>query len=50
MLQLKRAVDRGSYVAHDPVSFIPVLEVEITEAGEVTYRVHEGDLGVRLRP
>lgn len=50
VMQLKRAVDRGSYVAHDPVSFIPVLEVEITEAGEVTYRVHEGDLSVRLRP
>ena len=50
VLQLKRAVDRGSYVAHDPVAFIPVLEVEISEAGEVTHDVYEGDLGARLRP
>ena len=49
VLRLKRAVDKGSYVRHDEVGFIPVLQVEISEAGAVTYQVYEGDLGVRLR-
>ena len=50
VLRLKRAEDKGSYVAHDEVAFIPVLHAEISDAGEVTYQVYEGDLGVRLRP
>ncbi|MCY3785071.1 MAG: hypothetical protein OXG79_14985 [Chloroflexi bacterium] len=50
VLRLKRAEDKGSYVAHDEVGFIPVLQVEISATGAVTYQVYEGDLGVRLRP
>ena len=50
VLRLKRAVDKGSYVAHDEVGFIPVLQVEVSEAGDVAYEVFEGDLGARLRP
>lgn len=50
VLRLKRAVDKGSYVRHDEVGFIPVLQVEISEAGEVAYEVFEGDLNARLRP
>ena len=35
-LRLLRATDRGSYVAQDEVAVIPLLQIEITEAGEVT--------------
>ena len=50
VLRLNRAVDRGRHVAHDPVAFIPVMQVEISESGDVAYEVYEGDLGARLRP
>ena len=50
VLRLKRAVQRDNFVAHDDVGFIPVLQVEISEAGDVRYDLHEGDLDVRLRP
>ena len=49
VLRLKRAVDKGSYVAHDEVAFIPVLQVEISESGDVAYEVFKGDLNARLR-
>jgi hypothetical protein len=48
VLQLKRAEDRGSYVAHKPVAFIPVLAVEISEWGGVSYEVYQGDLNAKL--
>ena len=50
VLRLNRAVDRGSHVAHEPVAFIPVLRVELSESGDMTYEVYEGDLNARLRP
>lgn len=50
VMRLIRAVDRGGYVAHEHVGFIPLLRVEISEAGEVAYEVFEGDLNARLRP
>ncbi len=50
VMRLIRAVDRGSYVAHEHVGFIPLLQVEVSEAGEVAYRVFEGDLNARLWP
>ena len=50
VLRLIREVDRGSYVAHEHVGFIPVLQVEISESGDVAFEVFEGDLNARLRP
>ena len=50
VLRLKRATDKGSYVAHDEVAFIPVLQMEISEAGDMVVEVFEGDLNARLRP
>ena len=40
VMRLIRAVDRGSYVAHEHVGFIPLLQVE----------VFDGDLNARLWP
>ena len=50
VLRLIRAVDRGSYVAHEHVGFIPLLHVVISEAGDVEVEIFEGDLNARLRP
>ena len=50
VMRLIRAVDRGGYVAHEHVGFIPLLQVEVSAAGEVAYRLFEGDLDARLRP
>ena len=49
VLRLNRAVDRGDHVLHEPVGLVPVMQVEISEAGDVAYEVYEGDLGARLR-
>ena len=49
VLRLKRAVDKGGYVAHDEVAFIPVLQVVISEAGEMVVEIFEGDLNAKLR-
>ena len=49
-LRLIRAVHRGTYVAQEQVAFIPVMQMEISESGDVAYEVYEGDLGARLRP
>ena len=50
VMRLIRAVDRGSYVAHEHVGFIPLLQVDISEDSDVAYEVYEGDLNARLRP
>ncbi|MCY4110712.1 MAG: hypothetical protein OXF96_02085 [Chloroflexi bacterium] len=49
-MRLIRAVDRGGYVAHEHVGFIPLLRVDISESGDVAVEVFEGDLNARLRP
>ena len=50
VLRLIREVDRGTYVAHEPVAFIPVMQLAISESGDVAYEVYQGDLSARLRP
>ena len=50
VMRLIREVDRGTYVAHEHVGFIPVLQVEISESGDAAFEVYEGDLNARLRP
>ncbi len=50
VLRLIREVDRGTYVAHEHVGLIPVLQFKISENAEVSYTVYEGDLSARLRP
>ena len=50
VMRLIRAVDRGSYTAHEHVGFIPLLQVAISETGDVALEVFEGDLNARLRP
>lgn len=50
VMRLIRAVDRGSYTAHEHVGVIPLLQVEISAAGDVVVEVFEGDLNARLRP
>ena len=50
VMRLIRAVDRGGYVAHEHVGFIPMLRVDISESGTVAVEVFEGDLNARLRP
>ena len=47
-LRLAGKVDRGSYVAHEPVAFVPVVQMRVSANGEVTHRVYEGDLAARL--
>ncbi len=49
-MRLIRAVDRGGYVAHEHVGFIPLLRVDISESGDAMVEVFEGDLNARLRP
>lgn len=50
VMRLIRAVDRGSYVAHEHVGFIPVLQAAVSNDGDVAYEVYAGDLNARLRP
>ena len=50
VLRLIRAVDHVTYVAQEPVAFIPVMHMEVSESGEVSYEVYEGDLNAKLRP
>ena len=51
VMRLIRAVDRGSYVAHEHVGFIPLLQVEDSGGrGEVMVEIFEGDLNAKLRP
>lgn len=47
-LRLSGKVDRGSYVAHEPVAFVPVMILRVSANGEVAHRVFEGDLAARL--
>jgi hypothetical protein len=49
-MRLIRAEDRGSYVANEHVGFIPLLQVEVSDAGEVLYWVFDGDLNAKLWP
>ena len=50
VMRLIRAVDRGSYVAHEHVGNIPLLQVDVSDDGDVAYEVYAGDLNARLRP
>ncbi len=43
-LRLVRDEDRGTWVAQEDAAFIPVLLIEVSEAGEVSYRVYEDRL------
>ena len=49
VLRLIRGVDRVTYVAQEPVAFIPVMQMEVSESGEVSYVVYDGDLNAKLR-
>ena len=49
VLRLTRAVDRVTYVAHEQAAFIPVMQLEISESGDLSYEVYEGDLNAKLR-
>ena len=44
VVRLIREVDRGTYVGHKEAAYIPVMQMEITNQGEVLSRVFEGDL------
>ena len=48
-LRLVRDEDRGTYVAQEDAAFIPVLLIEVSEAGEVSYRVYQDPLAVSPR-
>ena len=50
VLRLTRAVDRVTYVAHEQAAFIPVMQLEISESGDLSYAVYEGDLNAKLKP
>ncbi len=50
VMRLIRAVDRGSYVAHEHTGFIPLLQVDVSDDGGVAYEVYAGGLNARLRP
>ncbi len=49
VLRLTGRVDRGSFVAHEHVAYVPVMQIGISELGEVTFLVYEGDLHAKLR-
>ena len=40
-LRLSRDQDRGSYVAKEEAAFIPVMQIEISEAGDVSAHVYD---------
>ena len=40
VLRLRREEDRGTYLAHEEAAMIPVLQVTVSPAGEVSYEVH----------
>ena len=40
-LRLSRDQDRGSYVAKEETAFIPVMQIEISEAGDVSAHVYD---------
>ena len=49
VLRLIRGVDRVTYVAQEQAAFIPVMQLEISESGDVSYEVYDGDLNAKLR-
>ena len=49
VLRLTRAVDRRTYIAYEDAAFIPVMHTELSEAGELSQTVYEGDLNAKLR-
>ena len=49
-LRLLRAVDRGTYVAQEEVAVIPLIQIEISETGEVTGFVYDGARGSEVEP
>ncbi len=44
VMRLNREVDRGTYVGHREAAYIPVMQMEISDQGEVFSRVFEGEL------
>ena len=50
VLRLNREVRRSNYVGQAAAAYIPVMHVDISRVGEVSYTVYEGDLNAGLRP
>ena len=48
VLRLSGKVDRDSYVAHEHVAFIPIMQLSISANHDVTSVVYEGDIAARL--
>ena len=48
-LRLNRDVTHRSYVGQDAAAYIPVMHMDISPSGDVSYEVYEGDLNAGLR-
>lgn len=49
-LRLIQEVDRGTYVAQEDIAVIPLLQIEISETGDVTVFVYDDARGVDAEP
>ena len=49
-LRLLRETDRGTYVAQEDVAVIPLLQIEISETGEVAGFVYDNARGAEVEP
>ena len=48
-LRLIREVDRGAYVAHEEAAVIPLLQIEISGAGEVAGFAYASGRGAEVQ-
>ncbi len=49
VLRLNRDVRRQDYVGQEAAAYVPVMHMDISASGEVSYTVYEGDLNARLK-
>ena len=48
-LRVLRAVDRGTYLAQEDVAVIPVLQIEVSEAGDLAAFAYDNALGAEVQ-